>query len=298
MARANVVVRSVALIAGVVVACHVACGGNPCDDGRTKVCLSDGTTCTCAPSCSSASDCLQYSPCQSPGQCACESSLCVPVHWASGQTIDWGGSGTSSGGGSGSGGGSWGTCQMCNQGYCGISVKPGYNASDTCATACSNAGLAFDHVDSCANCDCVHPYVGSYPSDVWCTSLTPDPIGYPGAYGCYCSGSAGSGQMCGTGSGSGGSSSGGTGSMACVNLTDNCGNGICSCVPPADVPSGYSSSPSCGTFDCCLSYNPPASGGVTCECSSLASAACQYGSALTCQEIAAKAGATLVPSCP
>lgn len=76
--------------------------------------------------------------------------------------------------------------RACSGSFCAISVEPGRTADATCARRCAQEGRALARVDRCDACDCVHPYTGSYPVDVWCTALRPNPNGWPGAYGCYC----------------------------------------------------------------------------------------------------------------
>jgi hypothetical protein len=73
-----------------------ACGnsGSACPSGTTRACLSDGTTCVCAPNCSSLEGCIKYSvivggqpplPCTS--ACTCAASLCLPNTWNPGDSV-------------------------------------------------------------------------------------------------------------------------------------------------------------------------------------------------------------------
>ncbi|HEX8791263.1 MAG TPA: hypothetical protein VF765_09975 [Polyangiaceae bacterium] len=87
--------RALALAVGIGIAC--ACGSSEqdtCASGLTKVCLSDGTTCTCAPSCASFNQCAARKICRKgsctpcTGQtCVCTSSLCIPASWSSGDAV-------------------------------------------------------------------------------------------------------------------------------------------------------------------------------------------------------------------
>lgn len=85
-----------------------ACSGNPdaCGSGGTKVCLPDGKTCMCAPSCADQYACMNFEICDGNGSCetcdrivaagdgmhadyacACVSNLCVPRTWPTGSTL-------------------------------------------------------------------------------------------------------------------------------------------------------------------------------------------------------------------
>jgi hypothetical protein len=95
---------ALALVAAVLLG---ACGSNGggCTDGFTKTCLEDGTTCTCAPSCTQGvGACSQYELCGENGACvpcspelsggvettACicvSAGLCVPTAWAPGESL-------------------------------------------------------------------------------------------------------------------------------------------------------------------------------------------------------------------
>lgn len=80
-----------------------ACRGSPetCPDGMGLLCLSDGTTCTCAPSCTAGVDyCEGWALCTDNGtcrpcvergiiNCICEPNIgkCAPSSWVPGQDI-------------------------------------------------------------------------------------------------------------------------------------------------------------------------------------------------------------------
>jgi hypothetical protein len=117
-------VRRVRSARAAIVALVVAVGGlslrcnsetDNCSSSQTKVCLADGTTCTCAPACSNPQDCLAYSLCVNGAcgscyysattqqGCACFDNICLPQTWTSGQTVVFQPTGTT---GSGSSSGS------------------------------------------------------------------------------------------------------------------------------------------------------------------------------------------------
>jgi hypothetical protein len=86
-----------ALAGCILIAVACACGSaeeDSCASGTTKVCLPDGATCTCAPSCGPPSDCESRKICRkgacaqcSSKTCTCSSNVCIPSTWSPGDAV-------------------------------------------------------------------------------------------------------------------------------------------------------------------------------------------------------------------
>ncbi|HTQ47390.1 MAG TPA: hypothetical protein VMI75_31755 [Polyangiaceae bacterium] len=86
-----------ALAGFIVIAVACACSSSEqdsCNSGTTKVCLPDGTTCTCAPSCGPPSNCASHKICRkgvcaqcTSKSCTCSSDVCIPATWSSGDAV-------------------------------------------------------------------------------------------------------------------------------------------------------------------------------------------------------------------